>query len=289
MFAFRRSLLLAGVGGGLLLGGAAVAQAVSGQDAALLQPYTLERSAVVDLPGSGGENYSIMVAWPEGDPPASGWPVLYVLDGEDNFATFALTARRLARAGARSGIAPGIVVGVGAGPLERRVRDYTPAIPGYRIPAGKPAAGLETGGAETFLDFLERDVMPMVHKRWKVDQNRETLVGHSFGGLLALDAMLTRPAMFDRAVAVSPSFWFGDGFLAREAARKRQVPGGSVLIATGEQETGAAGAAQAFIDALPRSATAGIRRIDLPGQSHGSTMLAALPRAISEAFGKEGS
>lgn len=289
MPAFQRSLLLAGMAGGLLISGVSVARTGSERDNPPLQPYSLERSAVVDRPGSEGENYSIMVAWPEGDPPASGWPVLYVLDGEDNFAMFALTARRLARAGARSGIAPGIVVGVGAGPLARRARDYTPAVPGYRIPADKPAAGLETGGADTFLDFLERDVMPTVRERWKVDRRRETLVGHSFGGLLALHATLTRPAMFDRAVAVSPSFWFGDGFLAREAARRHQVPGARLLIVTGEREAGAAGAAQAFMDALPRSATASVRRIDLPGQSHGYTMLAALPRTISEAFGKEGS
>src|SRR3546814_8135199 len=95
---------------------------------------------------------ALPIPWPEGDPPSSGWPVLYVLDGEDNFAAFAVAARRLARAGARSGIAPGIVVGIGAGPLARRVRDYTPELPDYRIPAGKPAAGLETDRKSTRLN-----------------------------------------------------------------------------------------------------------------------------------------
>src|SRR3546814_1184451 len=108
-----------------------------------------------------------------------------------------ISARRLARAGARSGIAPGIVVGIGAGPLARRVRDYTPALPDYRIPAGKPAAGLKTGGASAFLDFLQRSVMPVIEARWHIDRRRETLVGHSFGGLLGVHAWLTRPALFD--------------------------------------------------------------------------------------------
>src|SRR3546814_8679688 len=127
--------------GGSLLSDVAVAQAGAAQNDSLLRPYTLERSDVIDLVGRGGETYSIFITWPEGDPPSSGWPVLYVLDGEDNFAAFAVAARRLARAGARSGIAPGIVVGIGAGPLARRVRDYTPALPDYRLSAGKPAAG----------------------------------------------------------------------------------------------------------------------------------------------------
>src|SRR3546814_18147361 len=89
-----------------------------------------------------------------------------------------------------------------------------------RIPAGEPAAGLETVGASAFLDFLQRSVMPVIEARWHIDRRRETLVGHSFGGLLGVHAWLTRPALFDHVVVVSPSFWFGDGFLAREADRK---------------------------------------------------------------------
>src|SRR3546814_17652367 len=75
-----------------------------------------------------------------------------------------------------------------------------------RIPAGKPAAGLKTGGASAFLDFLQRSVMPVIEARWHIDRRRETLVGHSFGGLLGVHAWLTRPALFDHVVVASPSF-----------------------------------------------------------------------------------
>jgi len=273
--------------GGLLAAGAVCAQAPAERHEALLQPYSLDHSAVIDMAGPNEDSYAIMVAWPDGDPPPAGWPVLYVLDGEDNFATVALTSRRLARAGARSGIAPGLVVGIGAGPLERRVRDYTPAVPGYHIPTGKPAAGLLTGGADRFLDFVAHDVMRMIHRRWRVDEKQETIAGHSFGGLLAIHALLTRPALFDRAVAVSPSFWFGEEFLAREAATMHALPPLSLLLLTGEQEQGAAAAAKSFIKALPVSAGNHIDQIDLPGQSHGTTMLAALPQIINQAFARE--
>lgn len=254
-----------------------------------LAPYVVERSAVLHLAGPADADYSIMVAWPEGDPPASGWPVLYVLDGEDNFAIFALTARRLARGGERRGMAPGIVVGIGAGPLARRVHDYTPPVPGYRIPTGRPAAGLETGGSEAFLDFLQTRVMPAVRARWTVDSSRETLAGHSFGGALALHALLTRPGLFDRTVAVSPSFWFGDGLLAREAAAGQQHTHGPLLILTGGEERGAAQAARDFLTVVdgPSGSDRDGRAVDLPGQSHGTTMLAALPQVLSAAFGKE--
>lgn len=250
-----------------------------------LTPYTLDRSAVIALLGPGDENYVIMVAWPDGPPPPSGWPVLYVLDGEDNFATLALAARRLARARERSGIVPGIVVGVAAGPLARRVRDYTPQLAGYRIPRDRPAAGLNTGGADEFLNFLRDKVMPEVQKRWSVDTGRETLAGHSFGGLLALHAMLDRPAMVDKVVAVSPSFWFGNGYLARQAANAKPPQAPSAAIVIGEKETGAAEGARAFIAALCAGRQVAVE--SLPGQSHGTTMLAAVPRIIAEAFAEK--
>lgn len=287
MRAWVGSLGCVGAAAGLLFAGVACAQAPVGREPAVAPSYSVERSAVLAVSGPGEESYSIMVAWPAGDPPPSGWPVLYVLDGEDNFAIFALTARRLAKAGRRSGIAPGVVVGIGAGPLPRRVRDYTPPVPGYHIPAGRPAAGMSTGGSEAFLDLLEKRVMPLVRQRWRIDAARETLAGHSFGGLLAIHALLTRPALLDRVVAVSPSFWFGDGFPAREAATAAGPRRGGLLIVTGGQEQGAADAADAFIAALPRGSLDHVRHVDLPGQSHGGTMLAAASETIGEAFGTE--
>lgn len=255
-----------------------------------LASYSLEHSAVFSVPGEAGDSYKVMVAWPEGSPPAAGWPALYMLDGEDSFAIAAVTARRLARAAQRSGVQPGIVVAISAGPLARRVRDYTPAVAGYSIPKGMPAGGLQTGGADIFLDMLSAQVMPELHKRWPIDPGRETLAGHSFGGLLALHALLTRPAMFDAAVAISPSLWFGNGLIGREAAQPAAKSiSGRLLLAEGDvRGPGAEAAASpaALIDALKEAAPSlRARYLDLPGQSHGTTFLTALPAAIDFAFG----
>lgn len=243
-------------------------------------PYTLSNSVEQVVHARNGDAYRVMIAWPEGPPPPAGYPVLYVLDGEDNFAIAALTARRLARAGARTGISEGIVVGIAAGPLPRRTRDYTPATPGWTIPANRPASGMTTGGAEAFLDLVERQVQPLVRQRWRVDRSRETLLGHSFGGLLALHAALTRPTMFGGVVAVSPSLWFGDGLIAHEVATAKRAP--PILIAEGE---GASVAPVELIRLLDRDADAARARfLPLPGQSHGTTMLAAMAPAIRFAF-----
>jgi hypothetical protein len=261
-----------------------LALAIPGASVAAETPYTLPHSVEQVVHAEGGEAYRILIAWPDAPPPPAGYPVLYVLDGEDHFAIAALTARRLARAGGRSGVMDGIVVGIAAGPLQRRVRDYTPVTPGWTIPATMPASGLRTGGAEAFLDLLERQVQPLVRQRWRVDRSRETLLGHSFGGLLALHAALTRPAMVDGVVAVSPSLWFGDGLIMREAAAAKGTP--PILIA--ESDTAAAAPAALARSLDPGANDGRARFLPLPGQSHGTTMLAAMAPAIHFAFAGPG-
>lgn len=250
-------------------------------------PYAIARSRVAEIRAPDGHAYRLLVSWPEGEAPAGGWPVLYLLDGADHFATATEAARRLARAGARSGIGPGIVVGIDSGGLARRVLDYTPATPGYAIPAGQPASGLATGGADAFLTLIERQVKPWVAARWKVDPRRETLAGHSFGGLLSLHALFTRPGIAGRYAAISPSLWFGGDLLAREE-RAASVRGRAVLIAMGK-EGGPVAAGDPAASALARRLTlagATARYLDQPEQNHGTTMLASMGQIVALAFGE---
>ncbi len=251
-------------------------------------PWQLERSDVLTITAPDGHAYQVLVAWPEGEPPAGGWPVLWVLDGNDNFAIAVATARRLARAGARSGIEHGLIVGLESGSVRRRVLDYTPAVPGYVIPHDAPASGLPIGGADSFLAFVEKQAMPQIAVRWKIDSTRQTLMGHSFGGLLALHA-LARGASFSRYVAVSPSYWYGDGVIAREITAMGAAPGKKVLTASGDREGGPAegGREDEKVAAFLVARGVDARFRILPGHTHGSTMMAMMHDGIAVAFGKE--
>ncbi|MFT3976881.1 MAG: alpha/beta hydrolase-fold protein [Sphingomonas bacterium] len=252
-------------------------------------PYAIERTLASSITAPDGHAYRIFASWPDGVPPATGWPVLYLLDGADHFATATETARRLARAGRRSGIVPGVIIGIDSGPLARRVLDYTPAAPGWAIPKGAPASGLPTGGGEAFLTFLDRQLRPWVAARWSVDPRRQTLAGHSFGGLIALHAMLTRPGLFARYAAISPSLWYGDGLIAREA-KGAHVQGAHALIAIGTEERGPSAqpdsAAEALVKILSEHG-ADVRFLPLEGQGHGTTMLVATADILALAFGEE--
>jgi predicted alpha/beta superfamily hydrolase len=82
-----------------------------------------------------------------------------------------------------------------------RSRDFTPTLDTL-TPFGKnwPLAG----GADKFLDFIEHELHPAIMEKYLVDDTQTGIIGHSFGGLLAAYAFLTRDQLFDRYIVVSP-------------------------------------------------------------------------------------
>lgn len=250
-------------------------------------PWELPRSDVIEMTAGDGHVYRVLVAWPEGQPPAAGWPALWVLDGEDNFALAVQIARRLTRGNPREALRHGLVIAIDSGPIARRILDYTPAIPGYAIPQGLPANGQRTGGAEAFLSFIETQVRPRIAARWPVDRARETLAGHSFGGLLALYDQ-RRVGNFDAYAAISPSLWFGNG----KALPSGRPTSAKTLILAGSREGGPVNGVLAQGERLAaelRDGGADVRFGLLEGHTHGTTMLAAMMDIVRLAFGREGS
>lgn len=182
---------------------------------------TLAGAPAVTLPGTrqldlrshaGGRVWRVFVSLPDDPPPPGGYPVLYVLDGNALFPTAALMARAQGQRTASTGIGQGVVVGIGH-PADAlydepaRAFDYTPPPPGLSA---------RFGGGDAFLDFIERDLQPLVAREFPVDPHRRTLFGHSFAGLLVLHALFTRPGLFRDYVAASPSIWWNDRFILKE-------------------------------------------------------------------------
>jgi predicted alpha/beta superfamily hydrolase len=169
------------------------------------EPVSVRGASQYDLLAAGnGQRYRLFVSVPEGPVPPGGYPVLYVLDGNAAFVVAALMNRGVAARRERTGVAPALVVGIGYPGEEdfhvaARTRDYTPT------PRDTPAGG---GGADRFLDVLEREIKPLIAARHPVDARRQALFGHSFGGLLVVHALFTRPAAFSHYLASSPSLWW---------------------------------------------------------------------------------
>lgn len=139
--------------------------------------------------------------------------VLYVLDGavSQDFPHIA----GLGQLGALSyTYEPLIVVGV-----ETRVRqrELTPVPRDRRYIEAFPNAG----GAGDFRRFLREEVIPFIESRYRVGARR-ALVGESLAGLFVVDTFLSSPDLFSDYIAVSPSLWWDDRALARNARRALQ-------------------------------------------------------------------
>ena len=132
-------------------------------DRSLLQRQDLPyRFSAVDLDSVDGQrHYRLWLGRPLQAPPAAGYPVVWMLDG--NAAVGALDASTLRRLA--DGDAP-LLVAIGyRTPLRidraGRTFDYTPASPG-QADQRDPLNGLPSGGADAFLDLLRDGMRPAV-------------------------------------------------------------------------------------------------------------------------------
>lgn len=125
---------------------------------------------------------------------------------------------------------------------ERRTFDLTPAASAEwlkTLPKG-PATG-KSGGNDEFLTFIETELKPLIEKKYAIDRKRQTLFGHSFGGLFVLHALFAKLESFQTYLASSPSIWWNDrSVLAEEKAFVAKYAGKEVnarlFVTVGEWE-----------------------------------------------------
>lgn len=140
-------------------------------------------------------------------------PVLYLLDGENHFHILSAYIEYLRH---WQVIPPIIVVGIVS---VDRVKDLTPTNSLINFD-GKVDSNYKTsGGNEQFLNFIQQELMPYIETNYKTSLFK-IFAGHSFGGLTAINCMLTRPDMFNAYIAISPSLWFGNKYILRLAEQK---------------------------------------------------------------------
>ncbi|TDJ75035.1 alpha/beta hydrolase [Pseudomonas putida] len=182
----------------------------------------------LDLDSADGKrHYRLWIGKPERPAPAAGYPVLWMLDG--NAAIGALDDADLLNKLA-AGQAP-LLVAVGYQTEQRiertgRTYDYTPALPGQAQQLD-PLTGQASGGVEVFFELLRQRMRPMVASVAPIDPTRQTLWGHSYGGLAVLHALFDHPGEFSDYAAASPSLWWHDGAIVNEAEGLQQRLGRS--------------------------------------------------------------
>lgn len=142
------------------------------------------------------------------------YPVLYLLDGDAHFQSASGVVQFMSSGiNGNCQIPEMIVVAI---PNTDRTRDLTPTHTKIGI-AGKEEAFLKSsGGAGAFLKFMRDELFPQIDSKFHTLPSR-ILVGHSFGGLLAIHTLLDEPEMFQAYVAIDPSLWWDNQLLTHHA------------------------------------------------------------------------
>lgn len=204
------------------------------------KPYEIANSQVWNVPDPvAGRDYQVFVALPRsyaGDP-GRRYPVLYVTDADYSFPLLQQIARRLNGEGPaiEDFVLVGLSYAIGDEPMPSRRRDYTPT----------PEAGADTapsathGKAAAYIAYLRDQALPFVAQRYRTDERRRLFLGHSYGGLLGAQILLTAPEMFSGYILGSPSYWYGEHAMRSQektfAATHKDLPA-KVYMYVGEYE-----------------------------------------------------
>lgn len=188
-----------------------------------------------DLEADSSVAYRIFTAVPKGEAPAGGFPVVYLIDGNTIFPI----ARNVLAGNSEM---EAILVGIGYPTEDRneivrlRYFDLTPHTPAELIPLAEGMSPPKTGGRDAFFAFLEDRLKPEIGRRLPVDRTRQTLFGHSLGGLFALHMLFTKPGAFQTYAVADPAIWWNGRSILREQESFLQsrtaVAGKRLLIET---------------------------------------------------------
>jgi len=209
-------------------------------------------------------DYRIWVSEPQGEVPAEGYSVIYVLDSPQMFPILSAANTAYARSIRETAA---LVVGIGypkdANVMQERTWDLTP----FADETGR----MKTGGAKDFLGFIKDDLKPLIEKTYNVNKTKQALYGHSFGGLFTLYTFFTSPESFQKYAMISPSIWFGNkkvlGFQSNLLSK--DLSGFRAFVAVGEFEEKLSPKAQKFNNAKELS-----RRLKVFSQVSNATALA---------------
>lgn len=136
------------------------------------------------------------------------YPVIYLLDGSLD-EDFVHVTGLLQFFNLMHGMRECIVVGI-TNVDRKRDFTFTPGKSLYNV--NHPSSG----HSDSFIAFLEKELQPYVQAHYKTSAER-MLIGQSLGGLVATEILLKKPHLFTHYFIVSPSLWWDNGSLLKQA------------------------------------------------------------------------
>ncbi len=224
------------------------------------------------------------------------YPVLYILDGDIHFhaTTGVINHMSNPQNNGNTRIPEMIVVAIPN--TKDRMHDLTPnnSTMGFDGKENKQFA--TTGGGPKFLQFLEKELMPVIEKNYRTIAHR-TFVGHSLGGLTVLHSFLTQPGLFQNYIAIDSSLWWDQEVMNKWAdeyvAENKETKARIFMSLADHKAAGKFNSIAAmtapnkyFAETLQNSPSPDLKvKIQIfPGQDHGSVPLLSLYNGLMHVF-----
>ena len=176
------------------------------------------------------EQRLIYVQYPDNYDPNDNvnYPVAFVLDAE-----FLMPTVHNFQGYYSGGFTPEMIL-IGISTLNNRTRDLTTSVitESYGMPYTR-----ENGKASNFAKFMADELIPYVEANYRVTSFR-TLIGHSYGGLFTVYALLHHPELFSNYLAIDPSLDWDNQKLIKEGEQllaSKSYEGKSLFISLNGQ------------------------------------------------------
>lgn len=144
------------------------------------------------------------------------YPVVYLLDGDAHFSSVVGMIEELSEINGNTLCPEMIVVGI---TNTNRNRDLTPTHSDVDLPFVPQNISEQSGGGEKFAEFLEKELIPYIESKYPAAPYK-TLIGHSFGGLTAINILTNHTNLFNSYIAIDPSMWWDHQNFLGETQKK---------------------------------------------------------------------
>ena len=183
-----------------------------------------------------GEDIKLIIYLPENYQNSNKeYSVLYLLDGGFFINQAAAAVQFLSNCPyIRQTLIPEfIVIGIVS---NDRNRDFTPT----HMPVYEGMKFPTSGGANTFYNFLKKELMPFIEKEYRTKPH-QILAGWSLGGLFTIHTYLIHPGDFSAYLAISPSLWWDNQIVVKQTDAQiasHKLPDEKLTVTLGSLERG---------------------------------------------------
>jgi len=152
------------------------------------------------------EQRKVWVYMPNGlkDKSTQRYPVVYLMDGTAHFYSVVGMIQQFSQVNGNTICPEMIVVGIDN---TDRTRDLTPTHIKEDILYLDSSLAKTSGGGEKFISYLRKELIPYIDSHYPTQPFR-MVIGHSFGGLMAMHMLIHHTDLFDVYVSIDPSMWW---------------------------------------------------------------------------------